>query len=97
MQTGRVGQNGSMRRPGSERGLGGVSPSPLVARAKGRILPLDLQLQDCLPHSERAEAGEDSRRQAKPVPCRPAGERLRVVQGASWEREAAERRWTIGA
>ena len=39
MQTGRVGQNGSMRRPGPERGLGGVSPSPLVARAKGRILP----------------------------------------------------------
>ena len=37
MQTGREGQNASVRRPGPERGLGGVSPSPLVARAMGSL------------------------------------------------------------
>ena len=53
--TGREGQNASVRRPGPERGLGGVSPSPLVARAMGRVLPLDLQPQDRLLHSSGAE------------------------------------------
>ena len=95
MQTGRVGQNVSMRRPGPERGLSGVSPSPLVARAMGRILPLALQPQDCLIHSAGAEAGEDSR-QASQVSAPQAGSRDTESGAGGLQGERGRREgWTI--